>query len=132
MRLSKNQVKYIRSLEFKKQRKAEGLFLAEGPKLVGDLLGRMRCRLLVATDEWLAIHHAVPVEEVVSVSADELARASLLKAPQQVMALFEIPTYPTDASVVHRSLCLALDEVQDPGNLGTIVRLADWFGISHL
>lgn len=66
------------------------------------------------------------------VSEEELARASLLKTPQQVLAVFEQPDEATDISVISCSLCLALDDVQDPGNLGTIVRLADWFGIEHI
>ena len=59
-------------------------------------------------------------------------RASLLKTPQQVLAVFRQPDEKTDISVISHSLCLALDDVQDPGNLGTIVRLADWFGIEHI
>ena len=60
------------------------------------------------------------------------SRASLLKTPQQVLAVFRQPDEETDISVISHSLCLALDDVQDPGNLGTIVRLADWFGIEHI
>ena len=85
MALSKNRIKYIRSLELKKNRKADKVFLAEGPKLVGDLLGHFRCRFLIATAEWLSAHRH-----------------------------------------------LAVEDVQDPGNLGTIIRLADWFGIEHI
>ena len=118
MALSKNCIKYIHSLELKKNRKAEKVFLAEGPKLVGDLLGHFPCRFLA--------------ENIIEVSTDELSRASLLKTPQQVLAIFEQPEYETDISVISRSLCLALDDVQDPGNLGTIIRLADWFGIEHI
>lgn len=132
MALSKNRIKYIRSLELKKNRKAERVFLAEGPKLVGDLLGHFRCRFLVATAEWLSAHRQLAVEDVTEVSEEELSRASLLKTPQQVLAVFEQPNEAMDASVISRSLCLALDDVQDPGNLGTIVRLADWFGIEHI
>ena len=132
MALSKNRIKYIRSLELKKNRKADKVFLAEGPKLVGDLLGHFRCRLLIATAEWLSAHKHLPVEDVTEVSEEELSRASLLKTPQQVLAVFEQPDEAMDASVIGRSLCLALDDVQDPGNLGTIIRLADWFGIEHI
>lgn len=130
--LSKNKIKYIHSLEQKKVRKEEGVFLAEGPKLVGDLLGHFRCRFLAATPAWLEEHPSVSSDEVVSVDAEDLKRASLLKTPQQVLAVFEQPDYELDKEVVHNSLCLALDDVQDPGNLGTIVRLADWFGIEHI
>lgn len=135
MALSKNKIKFIRSLELKKNRKTEKAFLAEGHKLVGDLLGRFHCRLLVATNEWFASNEQVQtdaIDETVTVSEEELSRASLLKAPQQVLAVFDQPEYPTDTSVIGRSLCLALDDIQDPGNLGTIVRLADWFGIEDV
>ena len=132
MALSKNRIKYIHSLELKKNRKTEKVFLAEGPKLVGDLLGHFPCRFLAATPEWLSQHSKLPVEDVSKVSEEDLSRASLLKTPQQVLAVFEQPEYETDASVISHSLCLALDDVQDPGNLGTIIRLADWFGIEHI
>lgn len=130
--LSKNKIKYIRSLEQKKIRKEEKVFLAEGPKLVGDLLGHFHCRFLAATSSWLSEHAPVPADEVAEVTPDELSRASLLKTPQQVLAVFEQPEYTLDTAVFQNSLCLALDDVQDPGNLGTIIRLADWFGIEHI
>lgn len=88
MALSKNRIKYIRSLELKKNRKADKVFLAEGPKLVGDLLGHFRCRFLIATSEWLSAHRHLTVEDVTEVSEEELSRASLLKTPQQVLAVF--------------------------------------------
>ena len=132
MTLSKNRIKYIRSLEQKKQRKAEKVFLAEGHKLVGDLLGHFPCRFLAATADWLHKHPQPIAEEVAEVTEEELSRASLQKTPQQVLAVFEQPDDAWDAGVLHDSLCLALDDVQDPGNLGTIIRLADWFGIEHI
>lgn len=132
MSLSKNRIKYIHSLELKKNRKIDKVFLAEGPKLVGDLLGHVPCQFLIATSEWLSGNKHLPVEDVTEVSEEELSRASLLKTPQQVLAVFRQPDEEMDASVINRSLCLALDDVQDPGNLGTIIRLADWFGIEHI
>lgn len=132
MALSKNRIKYIHSLDLKKNRKLEKVFLAEGPKLVGDLLDRFPCRFLAATTEWLEQHPAISAEEITSVSQEELSRASLLKTPQQVLAIFEQPNYSMDSSIIKHSLCLALDDIQDPGNLGTIIRLADWFGITDI
>ena len=132
MTLSKNRIKYIHSLELKKNRKADNVFLAEGPKLVGDLLGHFSCCLLIATSEWLSHNRHLPLEDVTEVSEEELSRASLLKTPQQVLAVFRQPEEIIDFSVINHSLCLALDDVQDPGNLGTIIRLADWFGIEHI
>ena len=130
--LSKNKIKYIHSLELKKNRKEEHAFVAEGHKRVGDLLGHFPCKLLVATHAWLERNPGMKADEIIEVTQEELTRASLQKAPQEVLAVFEQPTYEMDASVVSQNLCLALDDVQDPGNLGTIIRLADWFGIEHI
>lgn len=130
--LSKNKIKFIHSLELKKIRKEERVFLAEGPKLVGDLLGHFPCRFLAATPSWFQEHPGIDASELVEVSQEDLSRASLLKTPQQVLAIFEQPQYTLDPEAVRQSLCLALDDVQDPGNLGTIIRLADWFGIEHI
>ena len=130
--LSKNRIKYIRSLEHKKIRKEEHVFLAEGPKLVNDLLGHFHCRFLGATASWLKEHPYVDADEISEITPEELARASLLRTPQDVLAIFEQPCYDLQPETVRKSLCLALDDVQDPGNLGTIVRLADWFGIEHI
>lgn len=137
--ISKNRLKYVRSLEMKKYRKAEGVFVAEGHKLVGDLLDVFECKYLAATSDWLSAN-AAWVErqrrsgvEVDEVTDEELKRASFQETPQQVLAVFKQLTYEVDVNeVARRQLCLVLDDVQNPGNLGTIVRLADWFGIEHI
>ena len=125
--ISKNQVKYIHQLEQKKYRKREGLFVAEGTKVVGDLLKYHQPKALFATDEWKApdgISYTIVTEE-------ELRRISFLQHPQQVLGLFPIPPQTT-APNFGGALVLALDGVQDPGNLGTIIRIADWFGIETI
>ena len=133
MALSKTALNISTRWSRKSNRKADKVFLAEGPKLVGDLLGHFPCQFLLATSEWLSRNRPIStVTDVTEVSEEELSRASLLKTPQQVLAVFRQPDEETDVSVISRSLCLALDDVQDPGNLGTIVRLADWFGIEHI
>ena len=132
MPISKNKIKYIRSLEQKKTRREEGVFVAEGPKLTGDLLGRFHCRYLAATAEWMNAHPLVQADEKDIANLEDLQRASLLKTPQDVIAVFVQRNEATDTSVIERELCLALDDVQDPGNLGTIIRIADWFGIEHI
>ncbi|MDR3118835.1 MAG: RNA methyltransferase [Mediterranea sp.] len=132
MTLSKNRIKYIHSLELKKKRRDDQVFVAEGPKLAGELLGRFPCRFLAATHEWLQAFPNAKADEVVEVTDEELSKAGFLKTPQQVLAIFQQPEYEMDADVAQASLCLALDDVQDPGNLGTIIRLADWFGIEHV
>lgn len=132
MSLSKAKIKLIRSLDQKKHRKEHQLFVAEGPKLVDELIGYFNCKLLVATQDWIQEHSNYHTEELILATQDELSKASALKTPQQVIALFEQPQYEIDNKAMQHSLCLALDGVQDPGNLGTIIRLADWFGIEHI
>jgi TrmH family RNA methyltransferase len=127
--ISKNQIKFIRQLEQKKFRHREGLFVAEGTKVVGDLLKAGYIpHSLYATPDWIASHS---VAEATEVTDDELTRLSFQQHPQQVLALFPIPE-PADLSPLTSHLSLLLDGVQDPGNLGTIIRIADWFGISNI
>ena len=126
--ISKNQLKYIRQLEQKKYRRREGVFVAEGTKVVGDLLQRYRPEAVFATADWQAPAGITPQ----LVTDDELRRISFLQHPQQVLALFPLPSVNSLPSSVNSELSLALDGVQDPGNLGTIIRIADWFGISTI
>ncbi len=131
MSIIKSQVKYIQSLGHKKFRDQERIFAAEGPKIVGELLGagNMRCVELYATKDWTPpAGLLLPVLNEVSLS--ELERVSLLSTPNQVLALFEKPQFPPP--VFAGSITLVLDGIQDPGNLGTIVRTADWFGILRI
>ena len=134
--ISKNKIKYIRSLELKKNRTAEGLFVAEGPKVVGDLMPTMRLRYVVATESWLKANQTtIPAEvEVFDVTEEELRKVSYLQTPQEVLAVFEIPgsNASSAAEFPKEKLSLALDGVQNPGNLGTIIRIADWFGIENI
>ena len=130
--LSKNNIKFIRSLERKKNRKENGVFLAEGNKLVSELSAHFKCKLLVATSQWLDSNRNINADETIAVEKEELSRASLLKTPQDVLAVFEMPRYEASDDDPKKELCLALDDIQDPGNLGTIIRIADWFGIKNI
>lgn len=130
--LSKAKLKWIHSLEQKKIRTEYRLFTAEGNKLAEELLPLLSCRFLAATPQWLSEHPGIRAEEVVEVSYDELKKACLQTSPQGVLAVFRQPDSPLDWKEIAQSLCLALDNVQDPGNLGTILRTADWFGIRHV
>jgi TrmH family RNA methyltransferase len=128
MVVSRSQVKYIQSLSHKKFRDEAGVFVAEGPKIVGELLGMpgMRCRQVYAMKDWLDGSHAgtVPVQEV---GEAELERLSVLATPNRVLAVFEKPVFPPPD--FNKGITLVLDGIQDPGNLGSLVRIADWFGL---
>ena len=133
--ISKNQIKFVRQLEQKKFRKAENLFIAEGHKVVGDLLAAgFRPTQLFATREWIESFslNSNLLNLTTEVTPDELARLSLQQHPQQVLALFPIPSAPQPLSNLTSKLSILLDHVQDPGNLGTIIRIADWFGIDTI
>ena len=124
----------IRSLEQKKFRTRENSFVAEGPKVVGDLLAVMRPKLVIATSQWISENNTKGID-VETVSEDELSRISFLQHPQQVLAVFPIPSISESDDynkALKGKLTLALDSVQDPGNLGTIIRIADWFGIETI
>lgn len=128
--ISKAKLKYIRSLELKKYRKAEGVFVAEGPKLVEDLLSTFEPVYIAATSDWIKDNPSVEADEI---TEEDLRRASFQENPQQVIAIFRQPdTEENPSDVIADNLCIALDDVQNPGNLGTIIRLADWFGIEHV
>ena len=133
--ISKNQIKYIHQLELKKFRKQEGLFIAEGHKVVGDLLrAGFKPRHIFAVQDWITDNSSqlsVLDSQLSEVNLEELTRLSLLQHPQQVLALFPIP----DEQIIlspKNALSILLDNVQDPGNLGTIIRIADWFGIDTI
>lgn len=127
--LSKNEAKYIQSLSRKKQRQEEKLFVAEGVKLVGELMeARYPLRKIYATAEWIAMH---PQAGATEISEEELERLSALPSPNQVIAIAEQQAATGDP-VLKGKLTLALDGIQDPGNFGTIIRIADWFGIDQI
>lgn len=140
--VSKNVIKQIRALSLKKHRDATGLFVAEGPKVVGDLLPLLHCEKLFLTPEgmeafagkkWGAMLEQGHTE---SITQAELERLSMLKSPHAALGVFRLPQRDSApermAELARTRLCLALDGVQDPGNLGTIIRIADWFGIEHI
>lgn len=136
--ISKNQIKFIKGLELKKFRKSSQSFVAEGPKLILDILPYFQCKILIAKTEWLRNHTKETSlycknTEIIEVNEEELLRVSFLKSPQEVLGVFTIPHHEMDLhSCARQRLCLALDDVQDPGNLGTIIRIADWFGIEDI
>ena len=154
MLITKSQVKYIQSLGHKKFRDAEGVFVVEGPKITGELLRapNMRLRAAYGLREWIAALPSGLLQDIdrqatgslagersfggerslggergiKEVGPAELQRLSALTTANQVVAVFEKPVFPDP---LWTGLYLVLDGLQDPGNLGTIVRLADWFGV---
>lgn len=131
--LSKNQKKLIASMTQKKQRTRAQLFLAEGEKCVNDLLSaNFIAPLLVHTESWTPPPGIVLSTTLVEVTKEELSKISLLKTPQNVLALFQQPLIDFNNNAIENKLSIALDGIQDPGNMGTIIRLADWFGIENI
>ncbi len=133
--LVKSQVKYIQNLGHKKFRDADGVFVAEGPKIVNELLESDILQLVqcFATESWLtAQERAVKGKEKLFFQIDEkeLERISFNGSPNQVLAIFTKPVF--DQNIKTKGLILLLDSIQDPGNLGTIIRTADWFGLKRV
>ena len=129
--VSKNEVKYIQSLYHKKTRFEERLFVVEGPKLTGEVLqSTFTVRTIYATAEWLQANGSFGGATVKEVTPEELSRLSHLQTANQVLAVVEQPAEP--GNLREDQLSLVLDGIQDPGNLGTIIRIADWFGITQI
>ncbi|WP_410493698.1 TrmH family RNA methyltransferase [Chitinophaga sp. Ak27] len=134
--LSKAQIKYIQSLQHKKNRQKSSQYVAEGDKIVQELLqAGMPVKGVFATAEWLEQHHALlnnlPAGAVVAVESTVLKQLSSLTTPNRAMALLDMPA-PVDPMPDPGSVVLALEAIQDPGNMGTLIRIADWFGISRI
>jgi TrmH family RNA methyltransferase len=134
---SKSTVKYIQSLQHKKFRDEEGLFVAEGPKLVGELLegNIFACKNIYALGEWVeklpGRLKAKLEPQLLLIKDFELEKISGLVKPNLVLGVFEKKVAHTDPSLKNK-VSLLLDDIQDPGNLGTIIRIADWFGIENV
>ena len=129
--LIKSQVKYIQSLSHKKLRDSEGVFVAEGPKLINELLSAHLPLLeLFAVKEWIEVQKPLPAA-VTEISQGELERISQLQTPNQVLGIFKKPDFSANKPL-RNTISIMLDTIQDPGNLGTIIRCADWFGISQV
>jgi len=134
--LSKAIVKYVQSLHHKKFREEHGVFVAEGPKVVTDLLhsGKFLCKVIYAVDSWLDENTKLLVnisaENKLPVNEADLEKISLLHTPNKVLAVF----YKKQEEEIElkKKLNLMLDDIRDPGNFGTIIRIADWFDIKNI
>jgi len=135
--LSKKIVKYIQSLSHKKLRDEENVFIAEGPKVVAEFLSgeNLKCKILCAFNDWLngnenLLKKILP-GSIYEIDEISLQKISLLKTPNKVVAVFEKGAYGKIPQLENK-LSLMMDDIQDPGNLGTIIRIADWFGIENI
>ncbi len=129
--LSKTRLGRYAALRQKKHRDAERLFLVEGEKCVRELAAAYEPEALIATRQWLDTHtdYANCFEPVLIADSKKMQRLSALATAPEVIAVMKMPPLPQISSPLPRSLYLAIDGVQDPGNLGTIIRTADWYGI---
>jgi len=124
--LTKAEIQRVRGLREKKNRVAEGLFVVEGAKVVGELLeAHYPLTEIYGTTEWTGpLTHPV--------SEEEMERLSHFPTPSEVLALGRLKQEPLDPEQINHGLTLALDGVQDPGNVGTLLRIADWFGLDRV
>jgi len=134
--ISKNRARFITSLQKKKVRDEEQLYVIEGDKLVREFLASgTTVNSVVAKPEFLSSvqpDHLQNVKIIESVSYEELKLLSTLKTPHNALAVIPIPEQHIDETEILKSLCVALDFLQDPGNMGTIIRAAGWFGIKNI
>ena len=127
--LTRAEIQHLRSLREKRRREESGLFVVEGPKVVGELLAAgLAFTEVLATPDW-----PTPAGvEVKSITPDEMARISHFPTPSTVLAVGRISRPALPAGGLERGLTLALDGVQDPGNVGTLIRIADWFAFDRV
>lgn len=126
--ITKAEIKLVRSLADRRAREEHGLFVAEGEKIIGELLdSHLHVTKIYATDDAFRGR-----SDVCRVSAAEMERLSMLKTANNSLATVEIPRSSFSLGAARKGLVLALDDVSNPGNMGTLIRLADWFGIEDV
>jgi RNA methyltransferase, TrmH family len=134
MKVTAAQIKFVRSLHSRKGRLEEKLFIAEGEKNVEEaILSKQKIELLFASRQWIEFNAGL-YENVQVIESDlvSLGRMSTLTTPNHVISVIQIPDRILDMKSLKDSLTVVLDEVKDPGNMGTIIRLCDWFGIPNI
>lgn len=135
--LIKSKIKYIQTLSQKKVRDEAGLFMAEGPKIINELLtaGNTPLESLYYLPEWAeqygSLLDSLTGSDITEVSVQEMERISTLSSPSSVLGVFKKPQFPSNWQPEGK-IGLILDAIQDPGNIGTIIRSADWFGVSYI
>ncbi|MEN9372281.1 MAG: hypothetical protein RLZZ64_1356 [Bacteroidota bacterium] len=133
--ITKSDVKYIQSLAHKKFREEEGVFVIEGTKMVGELIQEFPDKIvhLYATQQWVdeVVREKILDSKISVIDEMTLGKISQLKSPNQVIAVVKIPTHLAKDNSTSK-LTVVLDQIQDPGNLGTIIRTCDWFGVQNI
>ncbi|HBF88597.1 MAG TPA: RNA methyltransferase [Bacteroidales bacterium] len=131
--LSKNKIKLINSLSLKKNRDEEKLFVAEGVKIVSELIdSNFELVSIFAHEDFFNANNIDNVIEKITVNESELKSISNLKTPNQVLAIVKLPAQELKMNDITNQFSIAFEDIQDPGNLGTIIRTADWFGIKNI
>ena len=133
--ISKSQIQLVNALRINKFRSLHKKFVVEGPKIVGELLSSdLITDTIFATNDWILENSPdIPANSnIVKVKPRELERVSAMKTPNQVVAVVNLPESLSVSTDIFSDLVIMLDEIKDPGNLGTIIRTANWFGIQHL
>lgn len=135
--ISKNQIKHIQSLHSKKNREQNGLFIIEGVKLVSEFIKHPKFSIkeLFATSEFLTNQKSILEKSHIDfseITEEDLKKISLQTSPNQVLAIVNVKQQLLDTSILSNLITLYLDDIRDPGNLGTIIRIADWFGIKQV
>ncbi len=129
--ISKNKIKLFNSLKLRKYRKKHGLFIAEGQKIIKDLiLSGLKVEYIISEENNLKENTSQA--EFIQSTQNEIKNISSLKTPSDSIAIFEIPKYEINYKKITNELVLFCDNIQNPGNLGTIIRTADWFGIKNI
>jgi TrmH family RNA methyltransferase len=132
--LSKNEIKYIQSSGHKKTRDEDGVFIAEGSKIVNEVLTECPQQLIkvYALDSFFKEHKlSADGEQLIEITETEMERISQLQTPQPALALLR-QFKTVQLNEINEDWVIALDAIRDPGNMGTIIRIADWFGIKHI
>ena len=135
--LTRNTLKYLQSLKQKKFRQMYNNFVVEGEKMATEIIQHQGLILegIFALAPWIQANRAIlrNIDTIVQeVSPKDLARISSLKTPNQVLVVCKVPTYELDLATINSSLTLFLDNLQNPGNMGSILRIADWFGLPYV
>ena len=135
--ISKNQIKHIQSLHLKKNREQEGFFIIEGIKIVYEFINdnSYKIKEVFATIDFIEAHSSLLRSKEIlfsEITYDELKKISLQVSPNQVLAVVEAKTHQLNIEQLQNDLTLYLDDIRDPGNLGTMIRIADWFGIKQV